>query len=106
MIRPDRRPQLHRNVNEPECQRALPDCSHPILQSRVSTLQRVLRANQMPSCILSIVTPDAKKPREARLFVSEWINGSTCLGDVSGLRSFLALNYLEFDFIALSERLE
>ena len=60
----------------------------------------------MPSCNSSIVTPDAKKPREAGLFVSEWINRSTCLGDVGGLRSFLALNYLEFDLIALSERLE
>jgi hypothetical protein len=60
----------------------------------------------MPSCNPSIVTPDAKKPREAGLFVSEWINRSTCLGDVGRLRSFLALNYLEFDLIALSERLE
>ena len=60
----------------------------------------------MPSCNSSIVTPDAKKPREAGLFVSEWINRSTCLGDVGGLRSLLALNYLEFDLIALSERLE
>ena len=49
---------------------------------------------------------DAKKPREAGLFVSEWTNGSTCLGDIGGLRSFLALNHLEFDLIALSERLE
>jgi hypothetical protein len=60
----------------------------------------------MPSCTSSIVTPDAKKPREAGLLVSERINRSTCLGDVGGLRSFLALNYLEFDLIALSERLE
>ena len=60
----------------------------------------------MPSCNLSIVTPDAKKPREAGLFVSEWINRSTCLGDVGGLRSFLTLNHLEFNLIALSERLE
>jgi hypothetical protein len=50
--------------------------------------------------------PDAKKPREAGLFVSEWTDRSTCLGDVGGLRSFLALNHLEFDLIALSERLE
>jgi len=60
----------------------------------------------MPSRKSRIVTPDAKKPREAGLSVSEWINRSTCLGDVGGLRSFLALNYFEFDLIALSERLE
>ena len=60
----------------------------------------------MPLCTSSIVMPDAKKPREAGLFVSEWIDRSTCLGDVGGLRSLLTLNYLEFDLIALSERLE
>jgi len=60
----------------------------------------------MPSRNWGIVMPDAKKPREAGLSVSEWTNGSTCLGDVGGLRSFLTLNNLEFDLIALSERLE
>jgi hypothetical protein len=52
------------------------------------------------------VTPDAKKPRVAGLFVSSWMIRSTCLGDVGGLRAFLTLNDLEFDLIALSERLE
>ena len=60
----------------------------------------------MPSRTSSIVMPDAKKPRGAGLLVSEWTNGSTCLGDVGGLGSFLTLNHLEFDLIALSERLE
>ncbi len=60
----------------------------------------------MPPRTSSIVMADARKPREAGLFVSEWTNGSTCLGDVGGLRSFLTLNNLEFDLIALSERLE
>jgi hypothetical protein len=60
----------------------------------------------MPSCTSSIVTPDAKKPREAGLFMSERTDRSTCLGDVGGLRSFLTLNHLELDLIALSERLE
>jgi len=33
-------------------------------------------------------------------------NASACLRDVRGLRSFLTLNYLKFDLIALSERFE
>ena len=60
----------------------------------------------MPSCTSGIVMPDAKKPREAGLFVGEGTDRSTCLGYVGGLRSFLTLNHLEFDLIALSERLE
>jgi hypothetical protein len=47
-----------------------------------------------------------KSPAKAGLFVSEWTDQSTCLGDVRGLRSFLTLNHLELDLIALSERLE
>jgi hypothetical protein len=36
MVRSNRSLELDRNVDESECQRALPDCGHPNLQFRVS----------------------------------------------------------------------
>jgi hypothetical protein len=81
----------------------------------------LLQTLLLPDAISAIVRPDStdvmfsattslsqckKKPRRAGLFL-EWNRGqSACLGDVSGLRSLLTLNYLELDLIALSERFE
>ena len=65
-----------------------------------------MKANQMPPVENFLVGTDAKKPRQAGLFL-EWKQKlSGCFRDVRGLRSLLTLNYFELHLVALSERFE
>jgi hypothetical protein len=53
-----------------------------------------------------VMPVDAKKPRFSGAFFFGSSGGSSDLGHIRGLRSFLALNNFELDLIALGEGLE
>src|SRR6266516_4960720 len=67
-----------------------------------------MKANQMPSVENQFCDASEcrKAPPKAGLFHVPLIKPSTHLGHISSLRSFLSLNDLEFDLIALGEGFE
>ena len=66
-----------------------------------------MKANQMPPVENQSCDPQMQENPAGRGL--SWNDNRRCsarFSDVGGLRSLLTLNYLEFNFIALSERFE
>src|ERR1700680_1727152 len=72
---------------------------------RSSVSRRLHESKSNAACGKKIfVGADAKKPRQAGLFLKRRQKLSGCFRDVRGLRSLLTLNYFELHLVALSER--